>query len=249
MTDIEFSWYKVRLQYGFWMVYQEVCVIAIGPLTNTLLFAFMMKVIQISQERILCFPRILSKAFAWFGFFTVFDFALVTIIDFADQDERGDLFKLYNYFNKQGAGSGFVGYFLTFLIQFMIILLNVVLFYQHILFVHHDQKIADIYLRITGKGRNYFIPDDNELSYRLLNHQYTEGKVNQNRIICNRLEIWDQIDKKMYVAKLIHFYKFISAKSLEPGKAHYSNHFGQIRELSYDRMRTGRGTMLDTALR
>lgn len=90
--------------------------IAIGPLTNTLLFAFMMKVIQISQERILCFPRILSKAFAWFGFFTVFDFALITIIDFADQDERGDLFKLYNYFNKQGAGSGFVGYFLTFLI-------------------------------------------------------------------------------------------------------------------------------------
>jgi hypothetical protein len=46
------------------------------------------------------------------------------------------------------------------------------LIYNHILFVHSDAKIADIWLRISGKGRGYFIPEDNELSFRLLKHDY-----------------------------------------------------------------------------
>jgi len=158
----------------------------------TIMFWFMTKTIQISMTRIMCFPRILSKAFAWFGFFTIFDFLLISIIDFASQDMNGDMFKLYNYFEKSGS-SGFVGYFLTFILQFLIILINTFLFYQYILFIHHDSKIADIYLRITGKGRDYFIPHDNEISWRHLKHQYTEGKINNNRIIANRVEFWDNV--------------------------------------------------------
>lgn len=131
----------------------------------------MKQVIKISQDKILCFPRFLSKAFAWFGFFNIFDFALITIIDIADQDENGDLFKLFNYFNKAD-GSGFVGYFLTFIVYTFMTLINVYLFYDHIVFIHHESKISDIYLRISGKGRDYFIPEDNELSYRLLKHIY-----------------------------------------------------------------------------
>lgn len=167
----------------------------------------------------------MSKGFAWFGFFNIFDFALITIIDIADQDDNGDLFKLYNYFNKAD-GSGFVGYFLTFIAYTFMTLINVYLFYDHIVFIHHESKISDIYLRISGKGRDYFIPEDNELSYRLLKHIYVQGEVNQNRILANKIDIWDSTTKEEFVGKVLHFYKFESSKSLESGQAFYSNMYG-----------------------
>mmetsp|Transcript_8543 Transcript_8543/g.13190 ORF Transcript_8543/g.13190 Transcript_8543/m.13190 type:complete len:174 (+) Transcript_8543:2377-2898(+) len=169
VTEVNFQWYRIKLQYGFWNIKQEVFVVIAGPLSCTFLFLFMIQVIRLSQNYIQCFPRGLSKAIAWFGFFTIFDFFLVAILDFASQDNSGDLFKLYNYFDKQD-GSGFIGYFVTFIIQLFLVLINLFLFYYYIVFVHHEQKISDIYLRISGKGRDYFLPDDTELSYRCLKH-------------------------------------------------------------------------------
>lgn len=103
---------------------------------------------------------------------------------------------------------------------------NIYLFYYYVAFVHHDAKIADIYLRITGKGRDYFLPEDNEISWRLLKHQYIEGELNANRILANKLDVWNNINKEEDVTKLIHFYKFTSAKSLEQGDAFYGNIWG-----------------------
>lgn len=104
-------------------------------------------------------------------------------MDFASQDEFGDVFKLFNYFNKDGGG--FIGYLLTIVIQFIILIINILVFYNHIVFIHRGKKISDLYLRISGKGRDYFIPDDNELSFRLLKYQYVDGEINNNRIIAN----------------------------------------------------------------
>ena len=92
---------------------------------------------------------------------------------------------------------------------------GVYLFYFYVMFVHHDGKVTDLYLRITGKGRDYYIPEDNELSFRLLKHQYIEGEINGNRILANKLDVWDNIRKEEEVTKLVHFYKFATAKSLE----------------------------------
>ena len=39
-------------------------------------------------------------ALMWYGFFTIFDFVIVTVTDFSVQNENGDIFKLYNYFLK-----------------------------------------------------------------------------------------------------------------------------------------------------
>lgn len=43
------------------------------------------------------------------------DFFIVDVIDFADQNPDGDLFKLYNYYQKT-QNAGVVGLFLTLLI-------------------------------------------------------------------------------------------------------------------------------------
>jgi hypothetical protein len=58
--------------------------------------------------------------------------------------------------------------FLTFLIQFAIIIINIFIFYNYIVFVHLDARIEDIYLRISGFGKGYYIPEDNEVSWAYL---------------------------------------------------------------------------------
>lgn len=87
----------------------------IGPLTNTFIFCFLVFVSYISYHKIGCFPKSFSKALSWYGFLTVFDFILITIIDLADQDPDADIFKLSIYFEKSGS-TRFVGLFMTIII-------------------------------------------------------------------------------------------------------------------------------------
>jgi hypothetical protein len=50
-----------------------------------------------------------------------------------------------------------------------------------------DGRLSDIYVRITGKMTNYFLPDDNEVSYNYLRHHYQIGEINNNRIMVSKL--------------------------------------------------------------
>lgn len=143
---------------------------------------------QISQKYIFCFPRVFCKIIAWFGLATCLDFFFIVIIDFANQDLDGDLLKLYNYYQKS-ENSGFIGIFLTFVIQFALLIINIFVFYNYIVFVHNDARISDIYLRISGKGRGYYIPDDNEVSWNYLKQTYCIGELNNNRIVVNIMKM------------------------------------------------------------
>ncbi len=72
----------------------------------------------------------------------------------------------------KASGSGFVGYFLTFVIQLGLLIINLFIFYNYIVFVHNDGRLADIYNRINGKVTDFFIPLDNEISFNYLRHLY-----------------------------------------------------------------------------
>lgn len=124
-------------------------VLALGPATNTLLFSFFFLVNILADRFIQCFPEFMSQGMIWYGFFTVFDFMLVSIADFASSKKDGDMFKLYNHYLKE-SGQGFIGFFFTFIIEFFMMTLNIGIFYYHLMFVHHDAKIADIWIRIQG---------------------------------------------------------------------------------------------------
>ena len=98
----------------------------------------------------------LSRFIAWYGLATLFDFFLVTVIDFAVQDWNGDFFKLANYYTKTEGGSGaFIGYFLTFIIELGLIIVNLFIFYNYIVFIHMDGRLSDIYMRISGSSRTF----------------------------------------------------------------------------------------------
>lgn len=121
---------------------------------------------------------------------TCLDFVLILVIDMANQDQDGDLFKLYNYYMKT-TNSGFIGMFVTFLAEFALIVVNVFILYNYIVFVHNDARISDIYLRITGLGRGYYIPADNEISWNYLKQTYHLAEINNNRIIVNTMKVPD----------------------------------------------------------
>ena len=71
--------------------------------------------------------------------------------------------------------------------------------------MHCDGRIKDIYLRISGLGKGYFIPDDNEVSWAYLKQTYFLGEINNNRIVVNPMRIRKIYTYTKLTAKLYQF--------------------------------------------
>ena len=188
VIELEFKWYEISMEYAYWKMYQQLGVVVVGTLANTMLFLFFIIVCYLSQKYINCFPVSLCKFIAWYGVATCLDFFLICLVDMANQNLDGDLFKLYNYYEKTKS-SGFIGFFMTFLVQFFMLITNIFIFYNYIVFVHNDARIHDIYMRISGLGKGYHIPFDNEISWNYLKQTYCLGEINNNRIVVNKYKI------------------------------------------------------------
>jgi hypothetical protein len=105
-----------------------------------------------------------------------------------------------------------VGFFLTFIIHLGLLIVNLFIFYNYIVFIHMDGRLSDIYMRITGKMNKFFLPLDSEVSFNYLRHLYQIGEINNNRIIVNSMHSVQpnprtQKDQR-YLNKAIHFYKY-----------------------------------------
>ena len=80
---------------------------------------------------------------------------------------KGELFKLYNYYNAAN-GDGLLGVLITVLLYTGLTLLNTFLYYNYLVFVHVEGRLIDVYTRITADLSHFFIPYDNEVSARYL---------------------------------------------------------------------------------
>lgn len=208
VTSMEWKWYEIRLEYAYWTMAQQLLVVLAGPLMNTAIFGFFILVCHLSQKWIHCFPVGMCKFIAWYGLLTCLDFFLIAVVDMANQNPDGDLFKLYNYYERS-ENSGFIGFFLTFLTQFAVLLVNIFVFYNYIVFVHNDARIHDIYMRISGLGKGYHIPYDNEISWNYLKQTYCLGEINNNRIVVNRFQIQNAVSNaEPRIAKSYQFQRF-----------------------------------------
>jgi len=81
---ITFSWYKLKIVYTYWNFHTELLVILVGTLFNTAIFGLMITTCHFAQKYIHCFPPVLCKLIAWYGFATALDFFLILIIDMAN---------------------------------------------------------------------------------------------------------------------------------------------------------------------
>ena len=55
--------------------------------------------------------------------------------------------------------------------------------------MHCDARIQDIVVRITGAGKGYYIPYDNEISFNYLKQTYCLAEINNNRIVINKIMV------------------------------------------------------------
>jgi len=115
------------------------------------------------------------------------------------------MLKLYNYYNKT-QNAGFIGLFLTLITQVFMLIVNCFALYNYIIYVHNDARILDIYLRISGLGKGYHIPFDNEISWNYLKQTYCLGEINNNRIVVNEFKVQSPfMDDEYKIAKSYQF--------------------------------------------
>ena len=178
----------------------------------------------------------MCKFIAWYGIATCLDFFLVCVVDMANQNIGGDLFKMYNYYETTQS-SGFIGFFMTFLVQFAMFIINIFIFYNYIVFVHNDARIHDIYMRISGLGKGYHIPFDNEISFSYLKQTYCLGEINNNRIVVNRYKISSSFtNDEPKMAKSYQFQRFINEKAVATDEVYYATENGQILDCDFRHM-------------
>ena len=167
VSDTKLLLYKMDIEYGYWNVYQEVVSVMSGPFGTTLFFCILIFLTWIGHRYVEYFPKILAKYVVWFGFGSMGDGILIAIVDTATRNKDGDFYKLPNYYDNS-EDSPIAGYIVIFVIYIFFIILNILIFYNYIIYLHLNGRLQDIYARLSGDPKVFFIPHDNEISLRHL---------------------------------------------------------------------------------
>ena len=145
----------------------EVGVVAMGVLSNIIVFSGLLMISFIFQGILRTFSDTASRFLLSYGLATLLDPFLILLIDLCYENWSGDSFKLYNYFEKT-EGNGMAGIFLTVIITSVLVILSAFLLYNYILHIHMNGRMLDVYYRLHGDGSSFFLPDDMEISARTL---------------------------------------------------------------------------------
>lgn len=201
VTSTSIKLYRVNVVYGYWNVYQEVIAVISGPLGTTLFFLLLILLTYLGHTYVQYFPKHFAKFVVWFGFGSMGDGLLIAIVDTAAREEKGDFYKLPNYYEK-AEDSPIAGYIVVCVVYIFFVVLNLLIFYNYIIYLHLNGRIRDIYIRLMGYPKAFFIPHDNELSLRHLLWCYYTAIVNSQRIVVNHVQIVNDYGEPCTVSTL-----------------------------------------------
>lgn len=107
------------------------------------------------------------------GIFAVLDPYIVLILDVVTANwDRGDMFKFYNWLNanrdSDASDSSLVGIYIVILIHFVLTVFTGGIFYRYMLHRFMDGRILDLYRRLAGNYKAFFMPSDSEISVKYL---------------------------------------------------------------------------------
>lgn len=123
--------------------------------------------------------------------------------------------------------------------------MNIYAFYNYIVFVHSDARISDIYMRITGMGKGYYIPDDNEISWNYLKQTYCLAEINNNRIVVNEIRIPESYrNGPPLIAKSYQFQRFMNERSVATDDSYFARENGQIVDVDFSHIKLFRNQTL-----
>jgi len=149
------------------------------------------------------------------------------------------MFVLYAHY-KELEGNGITGIVITVLMYGAILMLNGLLFYNYLVFLHMDGRIIDIYMRVTARNDYFFVPLDNEVSLRYLNWVITKVKLENKKHARNggitRRKVFSitshKVTDKNYNKEIRHISIY---RKRDDGKLALYRHF----------MKTGEGTICE----
>jgi len=224
------STYRIEISYGYWNVYQEVIAVSSGPFGCTLIFGILMLLTWIGHRYIEYFPKLIAKFVVWFAIGSMGDGFMIAVVDVATRNYSGDLFKLPNYYYK-AESSTIAGYIVAVVVYIFFIVVNLMMFYNYIIYLHLNGRLQDIYARLLGDPKVFFIPGDNEISLRHLLWCYYNAIVNSQRIVVNKMNIINEYGENRPVTTL-QTSEYLTDVSLSIKRTFVRDDNGCIKELT-----------------
>jgi hypothetical protein len=83
---------------------------------------------------------------------------------------------MYNYYIYRGDNNGSSGILLTAVLAIILSSLGLFFMYHYIQHLHFNGRMLDLYHRLTGTGMNFYLPEDFEISLRVLSYIVDRAK-------------------------------------------------------------------------
>ena len=199
ITKFEFRWHRVQLEYAAWNFTQQVVVVATGPLANTAVFGLLFIFAAITRSRIGKFPQYFYKVICWVGVYAILDPFIVFFFDLCTMNwKNGDMFKFYHHFEAVG-DSGIIGAYIAAFMIFTFTIFTGFIWYRYMIGYYMNGRIIDLYRRLSGQYKAFFIPIDNEISLNYLKWVITRAKKKENVIMSEKRPITDKYGKERIV--------------------------------------------------
>lgn len=154
------------------------------------------------------------------------------VVDIAMWETKGEIFKLSNYYQK-ASKAGFAGAIIVIIIYGFMFILNLFILYNYIIFHHFDGWLQDIYVRLIGYKKAFFIPNDNEMSWKHVWWAYFTAKFSNYRIIVNQFKVYDPKNKE-WIATCMQISKYDTRYSLKHWRTFFKDDIGRIMEINQE---------------
>lgn len=234
ITKFQPEWYGITLEYAHWEFWQEIVVVLTGLLANLIVFIFSALVARLSKAWCNCFPKLFHIVICWVGIFALLDPFIVLFFDIVTLNwDNGDYFKFANHFFDI-YGTYTIGAYLVILIGFLSNLLTAFIFYRWMVNHYQNGKILDLYRRLNGHFRDFFVPYDNEVSLSYLQWVIARAKRRDTVIMSEKRRIKD----KLGVEQLINFITIfkIEKEILKRSRLFFKDFDGSIIEVPQKRL-------------
>lgn len=117
---------------------------------------------------------------------------IVLICDAASENfENGDFFKFYVWFKNSG-DNGFVGIYLCIFMTSIITLITTYFWYRFMVGYYMNGRILDLYRRLSGNYKAFFVPMDHEVSMKYLQWVITRAKKKNFTLVSEKRAIKDK---------------------------------------------------------
>ena len=163
------------------------------------------------------------------GVFAILDPFIVFILDLCTMNfKNGDMFKFYHHFEQVG-DSGIIGAYIAGFMMFTFTIFTGFLWYRYMIGYYMNGRIIDLYRRLSGQYKAFFIPIDNEVSLNYLKWVITRAKKKENVIMSEKRTIKDKYGKD----RLVNFIEIFKVENgmLKKNRLFFKDYDGSLIEV------------------